>query len=170
MSEFNPYQPPRSEVAEPVAALELAGRGVRLGAAFLDGLLLLLILLPLMIFGGYIDAAMEAGSRSEQVPFGQVLGWTLVGFVVFVLLQGWPLHQYGQTWAKRWLGIRIVDMQGNQPSLATLLGRRYLPMQAINAIPLIGGLLSLVDVLLIFREDRRCAHDLIAGTQVVRAR
>lgn len=27
----------------------------------------------------------------------------------------------------------------------------------------------LVDVLLIFREDKRCGHDLIAGTKVVKA-
>ncbi len=33
-------------------------------------------------------------------------------------------------------------------------------------VALIDGLIS--DVLFIFRKDRRCVHDLIAGTQVVR--
>jgi uncharacterized RDD family membrane protein YckC len=34
---------------------------------------------------------------------------------------------------------------------------------------MIGPVLALVDVLLIFRNDRRCGHDLIAGTRVVHA-
>ena len=34
-------------------------------------------------------------------------------------------------------------------------------------IPVLGPLFSLVNVCFIFREDRRCIHDLIAGTQVV---
>ena len=31
-----------------------------------------------------------------------------------------------------------------------------------------GGLFSIVDICFIFRDDRRCIHDLIAGTQVVK--
>jgi hypothetical protein len=40
----------------------------------------------------------------------------------------------------------------------------------IGAIPYIGPLFSLVNVLFIFREDYRCVHDHIAGTIVVQAR
>jgi uncharacterized RDD family membrane protein YckC len=32
----------------------------------------------------------------------------------------------------------------------------------------LGGLLAVVDVLFVFRRDRRCLHDLVAGTRVVR--
>ena len=45
---------------------------------------------------------------------------------------------------------------------------RYFPVQLVGNIPFIGPLLGIVNVLLIFRADRRCGHDLIAGTRVVR--
>ena len=42
-------------------------------------------------------------------------------------------------------------------------------MQVVSMIPLVGVLLVWVDILMIFRRDRRCAHDLVAGTRVVKA-
>ena len=44
---------------------------------------------------------------------------------------------------------------------------RYFPLAVIAQIPFAGGIFSLIDCLFIFREDRRCIHDLIAGTKVV---
>jgi uncharacterized RDD family membrane protein YckC len=41
-------------------------------------------------------------------------------------------------------------------------------MWALESIPLLGGLFSLVNVCFIFRDDRRCIHDLIADTIVVK--
>ena len=35
-------------------------------------------------------------------------------------------------------------------------------------VPVLGPLASFVDILFIFGASRRCVHDLIAGTQVVR--
>lgn len=37
----------------------------------------------------------------------------------------------------------------------------------IGAIPCIGSIYALVDIVFIFREDRRCLHDLLASTVVV---
>jgi hypothetical protein len=37
----------------------------------------------------------------------------------------------------------------------------------VAMIPVVGGLISLVDIVLIFRRDRRCLHDHIAGTRVL---
>ena len=47
--------------------------------------------------------------------------------------------------------------------------RGFLP-GLIGAIPLVGTVFSLVNICFIFREDRRCIHDLMAGTHVVEAR
>ena len=50
-----------------------------------------------------------------------------------------------------------------------LLGRRYLFANGVGMIPFIGGLISIVNICFIFRGDKRCLHDLVAGTQVVNA-
>lgn len=37
----------------------------------------------------------------------------------------------------------------------------------IGAIPFVGFIYGIVDILSIFRSDRRCYHDQLAGTQVI---
>jgi uncharacterized RDD family membrane protein YckC len=162
--EHNPYQAPTAAVAD-VADDQLASRGERFGGALIDGLIMIAIVFPIMFATGYWQAAMSG----ERPGLGTQLLYALMGFVIFILVQAHPLKQSGQTWGKRLMKIRIVDLQGQQPSLATLVGKRYLPMQAVSSVPLVGNVLALVNVLLIFRADRRCGHDLVAGTRVVKA-
>ncbi len=99
-----------------------------------------------------------------------MLMWAAVGFIVFLVVQGVPLNATGQTWGKRITGIKIVDLAGNKPPFGKLIGLRYLPVGVASNIPFIGPIISIVNVLLIFRGDRRCGHDLIAGTRVVQAK
>ncbi|MFC3715324.1 RDD family protein [Luteimonas soli] len=169
MDEQNPYRGPDAAVAEFSSGDELAGRGARLGAAIIDAIILLVVLGPITYMGGYWQAAMEAGQAGGQLPFGTTLMWAVIGFVVFAIVQGFPLNASGQTWGKKLLKIKIVDLDGGKPPLGRLLGMRYLPVQAVGVIPFIGALIQVVEVLLIFRSDRRCGHDLIAGTKVVHA-
>ena len=51
---------------------------------------------------------------------------------------------------------RVEDIRGDSQQLASR-----------GLHPIIGIVGSLVNVLLIFREDHRCGHDLAAGTRVV---
>jgi uncharacterized RDD family membrane protein YckC len=169
MNDPNPYRGPDSTVAQYATTDELAGRGTRLGAAILDGIILLVILVPLMYFGGYWKTAMAAAQAGSGVGIGTTLMWALIGFVVFVAVQFVPLNASGQTWGKRITKIKIVDLAGNKPPIGRLLGLRYFPMQVAANIPFVGPLIAIVNVLLIFRNDRRCGHDLIAGTKVVHA-
>ena len=164
--EDNPYRAPDAAIVETAAAggTALAGRGVRLGAAIVDGLIMMALVMPILFLTGYFEKVMAG-----QVGIGTIVLYGLMGLALFVVVQGMPLSRYGQTWGKRLLKIRIADLQGAKPSLATLLLKRYLPVQVASSVPVIGGLLVLVDSLMIFRDDRRCAHDLIAGTQVVNA-
>jgi uncharacterized RDD family membrane protein YckC len=173
MDEQNPYRNPTSQVAEVIAdgnELDLADRGTRLGAAILDGLLLLAINLPIMWIGGYFAQVTAAAQTGGSPPFGTLLLWTLIGFVIFILVQGFPLNQSGQTWGKRLLKIRIVDLNGNKPPFVNLIALRYLPISLASLVPILGPIASLVDALFIFRADKRCIHDLIAGTRVINAR
>lgn len=164
MQDENPYSAPNSAVADiQPAGLVLADRGMRLVAAFIDGILLAILLVPILIMFGFFSGI--ASGQSAGIGFG--LGIGLSSIAVFLLIQSYPLKTSGQTWAKKWLKMKIVDMDGNQPEFFKLVGLRYLVVQVINMVPVVGGLFGLVDVLFIFSEDRRCIHDRLAGTQVV---
>ena len=165
----NPYQSPQAIVADVAGDEELAGRGERLGAAIIDTIILMMVMGPLMYFGGYFSQAMEAAARGQQVSIVAQLMWVVIGFAVFAAVQFVPLNATAQTWGKRLVGVRIANLDGSQPSVVQLLGKRYLPVQAISSIPFIGFVFGLVNVLFIFRSDRRCVHDLIAGTRVIKA-
>jgi len=49
-----------------------------------------------------------------------------------------------------------------------ILGLRYGIGYLANLVPVVGALFGLIDCLLIFRQSRRCLHDQIADTIVIR--
>ena len=170
MSEQNPYHAPNAAVAELSMDDELAGRGARLGAAIIDLLIQVAVFLPVAYIGGYFTVVMAAAKTGAEPSLATTATWTLVSLVLFAIIQFFPLQASGQTWGKKILKIKIVDLQDRKPDMTKLLGLRYLLVYVISSIPFIGGLLYLINVLMIFRNDRRCGHDLLAGTRVVHAR
>ena len=102
------------------------------------------------------------------MPFSIELLSTAIYVVLFVLINGWTVYQRGQTVGKLICRVRVVDLQGRQISGHTYLFARYLPWVFIAMIPIAGGVLSLVDAVLIFRRERNCLHDDIARTRVAR--
>jgi uncharacterized RDD family membrane protein YckC len=90
--------------------------------------------------------------------------------VAFVVVQAFPLIANGQTWGKTALKIKIVDLQGAKPDFLKMIAMRYGIGAAIQLIPIAGSIYGLVDALFIFREDKRCIHDHLAGTRVVIAK
>lgn len=168
----NPYQAPGADREEtaPVAAghlpLVLATRGKRLGASLIDALLGMVVVGPMQYAAGVYD---NFPNVTKPSPLQTVL-WSAGGLVLFVLMHGYLLKKNGQTIGKRLLGTRIADVNdGSTPPLDRLLLWRVLPVQLVVLIPYVGMLATLVDALLIFRSDQRCAHDHIARTVVVRA-
>lgn len=165
MNNANPYTPPEASLSgEPDTENgELASRGQRFGAAFVDGLLAIAWSVPLM----YAFGIFEYQNQGEEPPFSTMLLFGALGFLIFTLIHGYLLHKNGQTIGKKLLSIRITDLNDNVPPLSKLLGWRYLPISVVSLIPVVGTFLPLVDALFVFRSDRRCIHDLIAGTKVV---
>ena len=160
----NPYQPPRSPLGgsnsiHPRTDLEPASRGGRLLAYLLDTVANVLVLLPIMQYMGLFQR--EAVFRDQITVF-------LLGFLCIILIHGYLLHARGQTIGKAIVGIQIVGLDGARVSLARIVFRRYLPVQLAAMIQGVGSILALLDVVWIFRDDRRCIHDHIAGTMVVR--
>jgi len=165
MSDINEYYKPPEANLEQVAnnIQELASRGKRLTAAIVDSLIALVVSIPLMMYFGVWEAIMN-GSE-PQVKHMLIIG--AVGIVAFLTIHGYFLKKYGQTLGKKLLNIYIVDLNDQVPNFPKLIALRYLPLWFVSYIPVVGSFLPTVDVLFIFRKDRRCVHDLLAGTKVV---
>lgn len=171
----NPFEAPsyNSDVAsESTDGEVLAGRFTRFAAAFADGLLILLVVLPVQYFSGYFE---RAAAQSLTIP--EQLIMTLLYPLMQLILNGFPLAGRGQTIGKILSGIQIigVNSSGLLPFFKVFV-LRYLWLLPVNLVavfvpvPAMGlfiGVIGLLDALLIFGGDRRCLHDYIAGSRVV---
>jgi uncharacterized RDD family membrane protein YckC len=162
------YAPPSAEVADvtPQGEHVLAGRGIRLAAVLIDGA----ILIGLFWVIGQFSPLNIFGTEMAQAGLAARLGVQVLSLALFAAINGWLLARSGQTIGKMLLGIRIVRGDGSAATLPRLLALRYgvgyLAAALGTALMLI---FSLVDALMILRADRRCLHDLIADTIVIKA-
>ena len=165
--EQSSYETPTapSEEAGTPSGPELAGRGRRLGAYLIDLIIAGIVLGVLAVLN--LGISLEDLARDPMTQQMSTAGG-IAYLVIFMVINGYLLVTKGQTLGKLALGIRIVDAVSNGAATAVkILGLRYVLVMLVGAIPIIGGLLGLIDFLFIFREDRRCVHDLLAGTKVV---
>ena len=164
----NPYAAPAARVQDVSNEGDqvLADRGIRLGAAIVDGLI---IAGPMIVFAIMLPAMIVKGSKPDTT----LVGFVVFGFMAFVavvlIINMVMLYRHGQTMAKRLFKIKIVRGDGSRCSLLRIIFARALPMSLLGAIPIVGPLISLLDPLLIFRDDYRCLHDHIADTLVIKA-
>lgn len=170
--EYNPYAAPgavvddmRGPFVEDMESRK-ATRGKRLGAALLDGLIMLL---P----GGLAAAGgiMEWNARRAGIPSSSVGGLLLflgaVAALAVLVVNCVMIHRSGQTMGKRMLDIAVVRSDGDRIGLGRYILLRVIVVSLLGVIPLVGRFIGLIDVLLIFGKERRCLHDLIADTIVV---
>ena len=164
MSEQNPYASPDADIQVDTAIPgELAGRGRRLGGSIIDGILMMIIFWPILLLFGYWERAV-----AQQLTAANLILVGVVGIGTFLLINGYLLMSSGQTVAKRILRMRIVSVHDDRiVPIGKLIGLRYLPQWVLGQVPVVGGILMLINALFIFGEQRRCVHDLIAGTKVV---
>jgi uncharacterized RDD family membrane protein YckC len=170
--ESNPYAAPAAVVGDvggsDAADLESrkAGRGKRLGAAIIDGLINL-PWLGLFVWAGvmYYSATRQGFPAPHTAGMLIFLGFLLMlgVFVVNCVM----VHQSGQTIGKRMLEIAMVRTDGSPITLLRYIFLRVVPLVLLGMIPLVGRVVGLIDPLLIFGKERRCLHDLIADTIVV---
>ncbi len=144
---------------------DLASRWARLGAAIVDIIVMLILYFPIAIVAGMIDFSDLEASQSIS---NQILS-TVLSIAIYLVINGYLLAQNGQTVGKLVLGIKMVRSNREKIGFGRIIGLRCLPVWIVTSIPLIGGLIGLVDALLVFREENNCLHDDIADTRVVRA-
>ncbi|HMB43443.1 MAG TPA: RDD family protein [Luteimonas sp.] len=158
----NPYAAPEARIVDqlPQSDLVLAERGTRLGAVFLDGLIVVLVYLP-----GLLLISLADDNKTMKYVGIALMVIVILGLLAYNCVL---LHRNGQTIAKKMLGIKVVRRDGSPVSLGRFFALRFLPVSLLGAIPLVGGLVSLTDALMIFGEERRCLHDQFADTIVIK--
>lgn len=129
------------------AAEALAGRLARLGAAIVDGIVLVV---PVAVFA-VVTPLLVHGPGGETVASVFIL----LSLLIVLIFQMVLLTKDGQTFGKKALGIRIVKMNtGENGGFVPNVLLRLIANGMIPIIPFYG----LVDILFIFRSDRRCIH------------
>lgn len=177
----NPYQPPQSEISAlvPVVEGKLASPGIRLGASFIDNLILGLVrgvLQTLFAYNISPGVVFKATHLAGPVEMRSLMPGLLLGsafsLVLFIALN-FIFLQNGQT-----IGKKLLRLQVQRRSDSTVLPiqdyilRRFVP---IHIVPILAVLISpfmyvllIVDSAMIFRSTRNTLHDDIAGSKVVR--
>jgi uncharacterized RDD family membrane protein YckC len=147
---------------------ELASLGDRFVGSLIDGLINIAFVV-LMVFGS-IRAGL-IGSFMEFVDLGllPMLAFSLAGFAFHIAINWKFLSASGQTIGKKAVRTRIVKMDGTLPSMVDLVGKREAFYYLIVEIPVVGMFISLLNILFIFGRERRCLHDMVAGTRVIKA-
>jgi uncharacterized RDD family membrane protein YckC len=156
---------PVSQLVPGVAVIDpnLADRGSRLGAVLIDGLIACICVAPGVV------VILIGGDDNDTT---KVIGGLLIGlaFLALAVVQIYLLSTRGQTIGKKIVGVKIVRYADNSsPGFVYACLLRAIVPGMISGVPILGGIFSIVDICFIFGEERRCLHDLIAGTKVVKA-
>ena len=167
---------------------ELAERGTRLLAATIDELILLGIALPMVV--GAIPAVatrlaqvdvLQLEEISQSLPIlindvehtmltGPGVIITVLALIAWCVITVWSVAANGQSIGKRLVGIKVVRKDGSRASFARIFLLRNVVKSLPMLLPTVGLLYQLIDPLLIYQSERRCIHDRIADTIVVRCR
>ncbi len=181
----NPFASPMTRSEAPAGTMsehgELATKTSRLLAILIDGSIATIASIPLLFlfFGVFLISKSSASGfmnifeniTAYQVshPFLYPLVSSAIGLLLYVIIHGYFLAKSGQSLGKKVMNIKIIRTNGELATLGHLVGFRLFIPQIIAIIPYIGTVIALIGILLIFRESRRCLHDEIADTMVVKA-
>jgi len=177
MTTLNPYEVPLSSsiINEPTHNDNqiTASRWARFGASLIDGILILMLSLAIESVFGITYGDIEDWDGSYSQLFSNEFSWkntynVVMAIFCFLLLNVHFLKTSGQTIGKKILSIKVVSMSGIKPDLITLVLLRELPMRLTNLVPGILSFVTVIDALFIFGKSKRCLHDFIAKTKVVK--
>ncbi len=156
----NPYAAPKAlvdDVGGGPDEVEYAGFWIRVGAAFIDTILMLIIFIPLLL---WIYGGEELLERSQTGDFGAT--YYLITYVLpaVAVILFWIARQ--ATPGKMVLSMKIVDAKTLGPLGKGQVIGRYLAYY-LSSIPVGLGLLWVA-----FDSHKQGWHDKLAGTFVIR--
>ena len=164
------YSPPAVSDSVPIGPPVVAGGPPagqyaefmpRVGAAFLDGLFLMLVggipVIAIAFAGGFALAAAGTNPDSPILilfqVFAQAVG-LLAAAAYFILLDS---SQKQGTWGKQIMGIRVTDLEGRRVSIGRATARFFAKCFLSNCTCGIAFLMPL------FTEKKQTLHDMICG-------
>ncbi len=145
---------------------EVAGIGSRFLAALVDTTII--VILEFVVFGIMALIALAGMSTGVDELFELLGGWLLAiaGLISFLLIWGYyigfELFWNGQTPGKRWIGLRVIRVDGTPITASESIIRNL--VRLIDFLPMAYG----VGVVTMFiNSNSRRVGDLTAGTVVV---
>ncbi|BFU59752.1 MULTISPECIES: RDD family protein [Rodentibacter] len=125
-----------------------------------------LYLVPASRFKRWLASIINGIVLWVMVAIGLLFGdFTGVFFtILYVGLQLYFMKTYGQTMAKRWLSLRVLDNNTQRPiEFGKYIGREMIDLLLAwtSFLLIISGIVALI------RDDRRSLTDLIIGSQVI---
>jgi uncharacterized RDD family membrane protein YckC len=151
-----------------------ASRSSRLGASLLDGLIFSLPFAPAYISA--VASTLHAAQRMSALTLwtavlatGALFYVALAVDVVLWIIVAVMVHRNAQSIGKKVCGIKVARSDGSRATLGRIFWLRNVANYAIRFVPVLGPIYGLVDVLMIFGDQRRCCHDYIADTIVIQA-
>ncbi len=146
-----------SSAASPYAGKPVWGR--RIIAMLIDSLIVglpVFFLFGMGIFGAAAAAATDTAALMAVIIFSVILGVCSIIYSVSM-----EASKKQATWGKLAVGAIVTDMNGGKPTFGAIVMRNTVGRFCANIIPFYIGYIAGL-----FRADRRCVHDLIAGTMV----
>jgi uncharacterized RDD family membrane protein YckC len=154
------------EGVAPQGAMVYAGFWVRVGAMFIDGLILGAVW-ALLAFVGFLVLAPSL-SRSGAAPEAALAAMSIVFVLGYLLLlagsacyEAFFVARSGATIGKKALRLKVVMPDGGRVSLGRAFGRYFAKM--LSGIPLYIGF-----IMVGFDSEKRGLHDYICNTRVIR--
>ena len=118
----------------------------------------------MMVVGGILSE-----QNQNLIPIAFVgVALAVLGGLALIATQIYLLVTRSQTIGKYFLKTQIVDFNtGVRSDFVQCFLIRSLLNGVIGAVPCLGAIYGIVDICFIFREDKRCIHDLMAKTCVI---
>ncbi len=139
------------------AGFEYGGFWIRVGAIFIDGILLAIVG---AIVGFVIGAAFSGAMNDPNRRLGVVLTINGLTFLIRAAYETLFIANYGATPGKMACGLQVVRPDGSRLTLARSLGRFFAKI-------LSGIILGIGFIMAAFDLEKRGLHDQICDTRVV---
>ena len=169
----NPYAAPEAdealsaeearELGHEAGHYQLASRWARFCAVIIDTIILVI---PAIGIGIVLGLMGLMGDEFGQTSIAEDVISSLIGFGIYLLINFHLINTRGQTVGKVLMKIKVVTTEFEPITAKKYILIRVLPFWIIPIIPVVN-LIGILDAIMIFRAQKNCLHDDLAGTRVV---